>query len=67
MKDKPKVIKFEKFDLKILPKELSNIIIGAFVMGMGFWLFEDIKYDPITGKNLSRGTWEYKVPSTKGF
>ena len=36
-------------------------------MGMGFWLFEDIKYDPVTGKNLSRGTWEYKVPSTKGF
>ena len=30
-------------------------------MGMGFWLFEDIKYDPNTGKNLSKGTWEYKV------
>jgi hypothetical protein len=30
-------------------------------MGMGFWLYEDIKYDPVTGKNLTRGTWEYKV------
>jgi hypothetical protein len=30
-------------------------------MGMGFWLFEEIKYDPATGKNLTRGTWEYKV------
>jgi hypothetical protein len=30
-------------------------------MGMGFWLFEDIKYDPVSGKNLTRGTWEYKV------
>ena len=34
---------------------------GAFVMGMGFWLYEDIKYDAATGKNLTRGTWEYKV------
>jgi hypothetical protein len=36
---------------------------GAFVMGIGFWLYEDIKYDAATGKNLTRGTWEYKVNS----
>jgi xanthine dehydrogenase/oxidase len=38
---------------------------GAFVQGIGFWLTEQIKYDPNTGKNLTNGTWEYKVPTTK--
>ncbi len=33
---------------------------GGFVMGLGFWLMEKVKYDPITGKNLTNGTWEYK-------
>lgn len=38
---------------------------GAFVMGMGFWLTEKIKYDPNTGLLLTNGTWEYKPPSSK--
>jgi xanthine dehydrogenase/oxidase len=38
---------------------------GAFVMGMGFWLTEKIKYDPDTGALLTNGTWEYKPPASK--
>ena len=26
---------------------------------------EEIKYDPTSGRNLSNGTWEYKVPASK--
>jgi xanthine dehydrogenase/oxidase len=39
--------------------------IGAFVMGMGFWLHEKVRYDPISGECLTTGTWEYKVPLSK--
>lgn len=38
---------------------------GAFVMGLGFWFSESIKYDPNTGKCLTNGTWEYKPPTSK--
>jgi xanthine dehydrogenase/oxidase len=38
---------------------------GAFVMGMGFWLYEKVRYDPESGACLSNGTWEYKPPTTK--
>ena len=34
-------------------------------MGLGYWLYEKVRYDPETGKCLSNGTWEYKVPTTK--
>ena len=34
-------------------------------MGMGFWLFEKAKYDPNSGANLTNGTWEYHLPTTK--
>jgi xanthine dehydrogenase/oxidase len=35
---------------------------GAFVMGIGLWTSEKIKYDPVTGQKLSVGTWNYKPP-----
>ena len=38
---------------------------GAFVMGMGFWLFEKAKYDPNSGASLTNGTWEYHLPTAK--
>jgi xanthine dehydrogenase/oxidase len=38
---------------------------GAFVMGLGYWLTEDVKYDPNTGELLTHNTWEYKPPSSK--
>ena len=34
-------------------------------MAMGYWLFEKVRYDPISGRCLTNGTWEYKVPTTK--
>ncbi|KAH9519992.1 hypothetical protein Btru_071424 [Bulinus truncatus] len=38
---------------------------GAFVMGLGCFLSEDIIFDGQTGKILNDGTWEYKPPTTK--
>ena len=30
---------------------------GAFVMGLGYWLTEDVKYDVKTGELLTHNTW----------
>lgn len=38
---------------------------GAFVMSLGMWLTEQMRYDPETGRLLTHDTWEYKVPSSK--
>jgi len=35
---------------------------GAFMMGVGYFLRERRLQDPVTGKEISDGTWEYKVP-----
>ena len=32
-------------------------IEGAFVMGMGLYLHEEIRYDPDTGRNLTNNAW----------
>jgi xanthine dehydrogenase/oxidase len=40
-------------------------IEGAFVMGIGCYLSEDIIFDDKTGRILNDGTWEYKPPTTK--
>ncbi|KAK7070442.1 hypothetical protein SK128_014344 [Halocaridina rubra] len=36
---------------------------GAFVMGLGLFTSEVIKFNPNTGQKLSDGTWEYKPPT----
>ncbi|KAL3841843.1 hypothetical protein ACJMK2_019942 [Sinanodonta woodiana] len=38
---------------------------GSFVMGIGYWLTEELKYDPQTGQLLTNSTWEYKPPLGK--
>ena len=30
---------------------------GAFVMGLGYWLTEECKYDPTTGELVTNDTW----------
>lgn len=42
-------------------------IEGAFVMGIGLYLEEDVVYsdDDCKGELLTQGTWEYKVPCSK--
>ena len=38
---------------------------GAFIMGLGLWTSEEIKFDPVTGDLLTKNTWEYKPPAAK--
>ncbi|XP_052797561.1 xanthine dehydrogenase/oxidase-like isoform X2 [Mya arenaria] len=38
---------------------------GAFVMGLGYWLTEQLRFDPETGALVTDSTWEYKPPSSK--
>lgn len=38
---------------------------GAIAMGLGYYLMEALKFDPVTGQNLTTGTWEYKPPTSK--
>jgi xanthine dehydrogenase/oxidase len=35
-------------------------IEGAFVMGMGYWLSEELKYDQTSGRLLNTRTWVRK-------
>eukprot|EP00042_Codosiga_hollandica_P038599 m.315369 g.315369 ORF g.315369 m.315369 type:complete len:237 (+) comp55435_c0_seq3:1990-2700(+) len=36
---------------------------GAYVMGLGYYLTEELVYDSSSGQLLSDGTWTYKPPS----
>nr|XP_053657006.1 probable aldehyde oxidase gad-3 [Cherax quadricarinatus] len=36
---------------------------GAFIMGLGLYTSEIVKYDTNTGQKLSNSTWEYKPPT----
>jgi xanthine dehydrogenase molybdopterin-binding subunit B len=36
-------------------------IEGAFVMGMGYWLSEELKYDQTSGRLLNTRTWVRKL------
>ncbi|XP_039276898.1 indole-3-acetaldehyde oxidase [Nilaparvata lugens] len=40
-------------------------IEGAYVMGLGYYLTEQIVFDPDTGKLLTDRTWTYKPPGAK--
>ena len=38
---------------------------GAFVMGLGLWTSEEVKYSTTTGELLTHNSWEYKPPAAK--
>lgn len=38
---------------------------GAFVMGLGYWLTEQLVYDRTNGELLTNRTWTYKPPGVK--
>ena len=38
---------------------------GAFVMGLGLWTSEEMKYEANTGELLTHNSWEYKPPAAK--
>ncbi|XP_031636493.1 xanthine dehydrogenase-like [Contarinia nasturtii] len=40
-------------------------IEGAFMMGIGYWLNEQLSYDQQTGQLITNRTWNYKVPGPK--
>lgn len=40
-------------------------IEGAFVIGLGIWLTENLIYDPKTAELLTDRTWNYKPPGAK--
>ena len=40
-------------------------IEGGFVMGVGYFLQEEIQYDPKTASLKNIGTWEYKPPNVQ--
>lgn len=44
------------------PKVDIGQIEGAFVMGMGYWLTEELIYDRTTGELLTDRSWTYKPP-----
>lgn len=40
-------------------------IEGGFAMALGFFLLEETRYDAASGENVTSGTWDYKVPTSK--
>ncbi|CAG0914560.1 unnamed protein product [Notodromas monacha] len=55
----------EDVGVSLSPEVDIGQLEGSFVMGLGYWLQEEIKYNPRTGEHLTNRTWEYKPPLCK--
>jgi len=55
----------EDAGLSTSPQVDIGQVEGAFIMGMGLWTSEEIKYDHDSGELLTMNTWEYKPPAAK--
>lgn len=55
----------EDAGLSTSPQVDIGQVEGAFMMGLGLWTSEQIKFDPTTGELLTKNTWEYKPPAAK--
>lgn len=55
----------EDAGLSTSPQVDIGQIEGAFMMGVGLWTSEEIKFHPDTGALLTKNTWEYKPPAAK--
>jgi len=49
------------------PQVLKNQVIGAAICGMGFALFEELKFDPDTGAAVNANLLDYKLLRTADF
>jgi len=56
---------FEDTGKSLSPAVDLGQIEGGYIHGQGFWTTEKIVHDENTGKLLTNGTWDYKVPETK--
>jgi len=55
----------EDAGLSTSPQVDVGQVEGAFVMGLGLWTSEQMKFHPTTGAVLTKNTWEYKPPAAK--
>lgn len=60
-----KIVEISKTDLQTIyfiifsmnPMVDVGQVEGAFVMGLGYWLTEQVKFDPQSGRLLTDSTW----------
>ena len=55
----------EDTGVSISPEVDIGQVEGGFVMGLGLWTSEKLRYDEVTGQLLDNCSWYYHVPSSR--